>query len=518
MTTERESQLLRDAHAAGIRRPEELANFMAQVGHESGGLRRLEERFIYTRSADQISDNVRSAMRSGRGALEAARLEALAGRPEALAELMYGGRMGNNAPGDGYRYRGRGYMQLTGRDQYAAAGDALDLDLVRHPELAAQPEHATRIAVWYWQQNVPEAARNDARLAGAAINGVDPPNGLADRETRLAHWQRVLHPERLAALAADAPQLARAPDGDSSFDSAMRRMLPPHDGIAPHITGRYGEHRGHRAHGGTDFNYVGGQTGINLAHPIVHSPVAGEVTFSGGAYGTVKIRDAQGNSHEILHLHRSEVVVGQALDAGDPIGTMGGRGPAGPTQYARHVHYQLKDPQGRLVSPEAFWDGRSISNAEERIALGGETTLRQGQQGIGVRALQETLATLGQTDASGARLLADGRFGPRTGEAVRAFQQAQGLEVDGIVGAATREALDRALQVDRTPERNAAAFTASPVDSLLAAARSGDASTLQAAMDGFAATRFGQMFQQAQASEPERMAEREQAVQCGPER
>ena len=66
MTTEREEQLLQDAYAAGITQPRELANFMAQVGHESGGLRRLEESFRYTHSAEQISGNVRSALQSGR--------------------------------------------------------------------------------------------------------------------------------------------------------------------------------------------------------------------------------------------------------------------------------------------------------------------------------------------------------------------------------------------------------------------------------------------------------------------
>lgn len=55
----------------------------------------------------------------------------------------------------------------------------------------------------------------------------------------------------------------------------------------------------------------------------MHSPVAGTVTFAGGSYGTVKIRDAQGNSHEILHLDGVKVKEGQTLSAGDAIGTMG---------------------------------------------------------------------------------------------------------------------------------------------------------------------------------------------------
>ncbi|MGS8542328.1 glycoside hydrolase family 19 protein, partial [Salmonella enterica subsp. enterica serovar Anatum] len=82
--------------------------------------------------------------------LEQARKEALQGKPEHLAELMYGGRNGNDHPGDGYAYHGRGYIQLTGKSNYRAAAEALQLDLVKHPELASQPENAAKIAVWYW--------------------------------------------------------------------------------------------------------------------------------------------------------------------------------------------------------------------------------------------------------------------------------------------------------------------------------------------------------------------------------
>ena len=279
MTTDREAELLRDAHAAGITRPQELANFMAQVGHESGGLRQLEESFRYTQSVEQISGKVRSALREGREPLEAARLEALAGRSERLAELMYGGRMGNDEAGDGYRYRGRGYIQLTGKNQYANAGEALDLDLVGQPDLAARPEHASRIATWYWQQNVPREARDDVRGAGAAINGRDPPNGLSDREHRFERWTRELTPERIRTLSTQEPgERSAQRDASLTFEDTMRAVLPPQARVTPHIPNHYGEHRSERTHEGTDFNYVGGQRGINRAHPIVHSPVEGLVS------------------------------------------------------------------------------------------------------------------------------------------------------------------------------------------------------------------------------------------------
>ncbi|RMH90996.1 hypothetical protein EBB59_08590 [Lysobacter pythonis] len=196
MSKDREQGLLATAVANGITSPRELANFMAQVGHESSGLNRLEESFRYTRSVDQIP--VKSAFREGRSALESARLEAMNGKPEKLAELMYGGRMGNDEPGDGYLYRGRGYIQLTGKDNYRKAGEALGIDFVGSPDLAAQPENAEKIAVWYWKTRVPEASREDVRVATRAING--GLNGLADREQRFGRWEKAITAERIEQI------------------------------------------------------------------------------------------------------------------------------------------------------------------------------------------------------------------------------------------------------------------------------------------------------------------------------
>lgn len=147
--------------------------------------------------------------------------------------------------------------------------------------------------------------------------------------------------------------------------------------------------------------------------------------------------------------------------------------------------------------------------------------VREGQRGAGVANLQATLAALGYTDTRHTPLQADGMFGPRTGEAVRAFQQAQGLAVDGAVGPETRGALERAQQLQNSASRSGGSLSTSPVDQLFMAARSGDPATLQAALDDFAATRFGQMFQQAQAvqdQEIERSAQVDVQPQCAPER
>ncbi len=228
-----------------------------------------------------------------------------------------------------------------------------------------------------------------------------------------------------------------------SYQDVMNTILPPQQGRAPHITGHYGERRDNGPHGGSDFNYVGGQAGANLEHPTVHSPVAGTVEFVGGRYGTITIRDAEGNAHQLLHTNTQSVEAGQRVQAGTPIGTMGGRGPLGDSQYAQHVHYQMKDAQGRSIDPEAFWNHRSVGgrSAEAPMADG---SLRQGERGAEVRALQERLDQLGYRDQAGRRLGADGDFGARTEEALRAFQREQSLREDGVAGPRTLEALSKA--------------------------------------------------------------------------
>ncbi len=242
-----------------------------------------------------------------------------------------------------------------------------------------------------------------------------------------------------------------------NFDDVMRTMLPPKNGVAPHMTSDYGPRTlyGRRDdHGGVDFNYVGGQSGLNLRHPEVRSPVSGVVVYGAGQgnYGTVKIRDDQGNTHEILHLDSRSVRVTSPptrVQAGDPIGTMGNTNPDNP-RMAQHVHYQIRDPSGRTIDPERFWNGRAVEVPQrpgtERPAQSSamaDGVLRQRDRGPEVVALQETLNRLGYTGRGGRPLeTRSGVFGPETHYAVEQFQRRHGLaDVDGIVGRDTGAAL-----------------------------------------------------------------------------
>jgi predicted chitinase len=96
----------------------------------------------------------------------------------------YEGRadLGNTQPGDGVRFKGRGWIQITGRKNYAAAADALKVDLVEHPELAAKDDVAAKAAAWFWTAHGLNrfADARDVRGCTRLINGGF--NGLVQRE------------------------------------------------------------------------------------------------------------------------------------------------------------------------------------------------------------------------------------------------------------------------------------------------------------------------------------------------
>lgn len=186
----------------------ERAMFLAQMDHESGGFRSLEENFKYG-SADRVMSVSKTARDQGRAAVDAA----LASGAEAMAELMYGGRLGNTEAGDGYKYRGRGFTQLTGKANYADASQALGIDLVNNPDMAASPEVAAKIARWFWEKSGASGAAKTGDVAGVTrlING--GVNGLQARDAQFR------------AYSAQTP-LSGASSRNQSAAPAIDRMMP----------------------------------------------------------------------------------------------------------------------------------------------------------------------------------------------------------------------------------------------------------------------------------------------------
>lgn len=170
------------ACVAGLDTPLRRAHFMAQLAHESAGFTRLVENLNY--SADGLRRTWPSRFTAAQ-ALQYGR------RPEAIANRVYGNRLGNGgeATGDGWRYRGRGYLQLTGRANYREFGQRLGVDLEANPDRAAEPEIAMRIAESYWLHKGLHLLADMDDLEGITrrING--GLNGLDDRRRWLAKFK-----------------------------------------------------------------------------------------------------------------------------------------------------------------------------------------------------------------------------------------------------------------------------------------------------------------------------------------
>ena len=181
-----------------------IAAFIAQVGHESGHLARLVENLNY--SADGLANTWPSRYGEPDGKGEYVKVQvsgkvrnkpntlalSVDRKPEQIANIAYGNRMGNTTPGDGWKYRGRGLIQITGKNNYRACGEALGLELIAQPELLEKSQHACMSAAWFWATNglstLADAGEFDAITQ--RINGAQ--TGAADRQALHARALKVL--------------------------------------------------------------------------------------------------------------------------------------------------------------------------------------------------------------------------------------------------------------------------------------------------------------------------------------
>ena len=170
-----------------INTPERIAAFVAQCAHESGEFMKIKENLNYKASSlrslfgkyfpnDQI----------------AAEYAAKPNKQEAIANRIYASRMGNGdeKSGDGFRYCGRGLIQLTGKSNYQAFADSLEMDVEDVPEYLATFEGAAQSACWFWESNNLNrfADKGDIKGLTKAING-----GFIGLEDRITHYEHALH-------------------------------------------------------------------------------------------------------------------------------------------------------------------------------------------------------------------------------------------------------------------------------------------------------------------------------------
>ena len=170
-----------------INTPLRLAHFLAQCGHESGGFRATQENLNY--SASGLKGIFSKYFK------EAGLAESYQRNPQKIASRVYGGRMGNGpeSTGDGYKFRGRGYIQLTGKDNYTSFGKAINEDMTANPDKVAT-HYALLSAAWFFSKNglhkMADGGATDAVVTQITkrVNG-----GTIGLPDRIKHFKEYYH-------------------------------------------------------------------------------------------------------------------------------------------------------------------------------------------------------------------------------------------------------------------------------------------------------------------------------------
>lgn len=175
----------------GILTPAQQASWIGQCGHECGNFRIMEENLNY-KAATLLKLFPQTPKRLWGFTPESA--AAYEKQPQKIANRIYSNRMGNRdeASGDGWRFRGSGFLQLTGMSNFYHAGQALGVDFIMQPELVRTPMYAAQTAGWFWQTHKLNqyADSGDILTMTKRINGGTI--GLEDRKMHIEHALHVL--------------------------------------------------------------------------------------------------------------------------------------------------------------------------------------------------------------------------------------------------------------------------------------------------------------------------------------
>ena len=169
---------------SSVNTPRRLCAFLGQIYVETGGFLRMEENLNYT-----TPERLDAVFLSVKGTEDARAL--IAKGPQAIANRVYGGRKelgnGDEASGDGWRFRGSGYKQLTGRYNYKAIGQLINMDLENNPDWAREPAAAARVAFAFWDVKKCSSLADAGDIEGitALVNG-PAKLGLAERREATA--------------------------------------------------------------------------------------------------------------------------------------------------------------------------------------------------------------------------------------------------------------------------------------------------------------------------------------------
>jgi putative chitinase len=166
-----------------------LSHFLAQCGHESAGFKAIQENLNY--GAKGLLGIFKKYFPTEAKALQYER------KPEKIANLVYGSRMGNGdeVSGDGYKFRGRGYIQLTGKNNYVAFGKAINEDIAANPDLVAT-KYPLLSAAWFWSSNslnaLADKGADDASVTAITKRVNGGTIGLPDRIKHFKEYYALL--------------------------------------------------------------------------------------------------------------------------------------------------------------------------------------------------------------------------------------------------------------------------------------------------------------------------------------
>jgi uncharacterized protein (TIGR02594 family) len=405
----------------GVNTPDRLAHFLAQVLHETDGLTCERESLSYSaeRLCQVFGQKRHSACVTSQEAQRLARDEVAIGeRVYGLGNFDKAQELGNTHPGDGFRYRGGGLLQITGRANYRRIGELCNIDFEELPELIVSPAHALKPALCVWT-----AARlntyadcNDILAISRAINVGNPrsmakPNGLQDRLSWFAKVRSLIDWVEFRTNA--TIQL-------NESQRVERRHAQVAD-IAALLGGRM-------AQAGDEDETV---RAIQVVLAKIGYPLQGTGFFGPNTEAAVK-------DFQVKHNLEVDGVVGP--ETAKAIDAAAGRSGISPDQI--WVKALASDGHSALGSSQ------DISVTPGLAEVLGNQMLQIGDQNDAVKAVQLALAQLGY------RLKGTGYFGGATDTAVTHFQAMHGLEVDGVVGPKTIEAIDRKLSMCAPHGRN----------------------------------------------------------------
>jgi uncharacterized protein (TIGR02594 family) len=421
--------------AHGVTTPARLTHFLAQVLHESGALEIDWENMSY--SSGRLLQIFGAGCHSA--AVTPGEAQVLAHRPEAIAERVYGvgnprkaRELGNIQPGDGFRYRGGGLLQTTGRANYRRMGQKCGVDFEDQPDLVLAADHALKPALCEWTESRLNAFADcdDILSISRAINLGNPrvprrPNGMEDRVAWYAKLRPLIERVEFAAGARDlAPQAVPVQPLSPEENVAEQSIAAI---VADRIL-RFGD-RGsaieavQRALARLGYGLSGtGNYGVNTQAAVADFQARHGLELDGqvGAE-TAKAIDA---------------VLASETEPDKPADGAMARGP---------------------VPPSFPIENSARATASQTLAARvGDRILRTGDAGDLVCAIQFALKKLGYD------LKGTGNYGPNTQSAVADFQASHALEVDGEVGAETAKAIDAVLAFGGAPGKPADAADAHP--------------------------------------------------------